>query len=78
MEKVTIPGCKAAYRLYGQDDSALIDLLQRVEEDPPNPGSKVLCRHPFQESKRAFVTPTRVENLLQKWWENGQVSNEFN
>lgn len=42
---------------------ALIDLLQRSVEDPPVVGARVLCRHPFQESKRAYVIPTRVEPL---------------
>jgi hypothetical protein len=28
--------------------SPLVDLLQRENEDPPEVGKKVLCRHPFQ------------------------------
>jgi hypothetical protein len=42
---------------------ALIDLLMRSIESPPQVGQKVLCRHPFQESKRAYVIPSRVESL---------------
>lgn len=51
------------FRLFAADGHALIDLLQKVTEPPPEVGQKVLCRHPFQESKRAYVTPTRVESL---------------
>lgn len=64
VEKITMPGNKSAYRLYGADGHALIDLLQKVDEIPPKVGHKVLCRHPFQESKRAYVIPTRVESLF--------------
>ncbi|XP_015522478.1 nicotinate phosphoribosyltransferase isoform X1 [Neodiprion pinetum] len=71
--KVTMPGKKNAYRLYGADGHALIDLLQRSIEDPPQVGNKVLCRHPFQESKRAYVIPTRVESLYKVYWENGKI-----
>lgn len=33
--KVTMPGHKECYRLYGADGHALIDLLQRKDEPPP-------------------------------------------
>jgi len=71
--KVTMPGRKDAYRLYGADGHALIDLMQRSIEPPPQAGERVLCRHPFQESKRAYVIPTRVEALYKVYWQNGKV-----
>lgn len=72
--KVTMPGNKNVFRLYGADGHALIDLLQRVEESPPEVGQKVLCRHPFQESKRAYVIPTHVEALYKVYWADGRVT----
>ncbi|CAH0553768.1 unnamed protein product [Brassicogethes aeneus] len=74
VEKVTIPGKKNAYRLYSETGFALIDLLQRSVEEPPKINEKVLCRHPFQESKRAFVIPSRVESLLNLYWHNGVIT----
>lgn len=59
VEKVTMPGKKTAYRLYGTEGWAVIDILQKDDEEPPQVGEKVLCRHPFHESKRAYVTPSR-------------------
>lgn len=73
VEKVTMPGNKECFRLYGSDGHALIDLLQRKGEPIPQVGQKVLCRHPFQESKRAYVTPARVEPLMKVFWQNGRV-----
>uniref|UniRef100_A0A182VTQ5 nicotinate phosphoribosyltransferase n=1 Tax=Anopheles minimus TaxID=112268 RepID=A0A182VTQ5_9DIPT len=72
--KVTMPGSKNVFRLYGADGHALIDLLQRVDENPPEVGQKVLCRHPFQESKRAYVIPTQVEPLYRVYWSEGRVA----
>lgn len=71
--KVTMPGKKTAYRLYGADGHALIDLLMRSIEPPPQVGQKVLCRHPFQESKRAYVIPSRVEPLYKVYWQKGKI-----
>lgn len=71
--KVTMPGDKNVYRLFGSDGHALVDLLQRVGESPPEIGQKVLCRHPFQESKRAYVIPSRVEALYKIYWQDGKV-----
>lgn len=77
VEKVTMPGSKNVYRLYGADQHALIDLLQKFDEPPPEVGQKVLCRHPFQESKRAYVIPARVENLYKIYWKNGVICHPF-
>lgn len=71
--KVTIPGRKDAYRLYSEDGFALVDLLQRSVEVPPESKEKVLCRHPFEESKRAYVIPSKVERLLNVYWRNGEI-----
>ncbi|XP_074110299.1 nicotinate phosphoribosyltransferase isoform X2 [Cotesia typhae] len=75
VDKITIPGRKNAYRLYGADSHALIDLLQRCDEPAPQVGTRVLCRHPFQESKRAYVIPTRVETLHKVYWKDGKIVN---
>ncbi|XP_055858073.1 nicotinate phosphoribosyltransferase isoform X2 [Episyrphus balteatus] len=74
VEKVTMPGNKSAYRLYSADGHALIDLLQKVSEPAPEVGQKVLCRHPFQESKRAYVIPSKVKSLYKVFWTNGQIA----
>ncbi|XP_031331456.1 nicotinate phosphoribosyltransferase-like [Photinus pyralis] len=73
VSKVTIPGKKDVYRLYGESGHSLVDLLQKYDESPPEPGKKVLCRHPFEESKRAFVTPSKVERLYKIYWKNGEI-----
>ncbi|XP_018571301.1 nicotinate phosphoribosyltransferase isoform X2 [Anoplophora glabripennis] len=75
--KVNMPGCKDAYRLYSESGYALVDLLQRSIEPPPEVNEKVLCRHPFEESKRAYVIPSRVEKLLNLYWEDGQICQEL-
>ena len=90
VHKITMPGQKEAFRLYSSDGHALIDLLQRPGEDPPqvrgkwlngNPdgmctlqvGKRVLCRHPFEESKRAYVMPHKVESMYKRVWDNGKM-----
>lgn len=73
VEKVTIPGCKSVYRLFGQDGHALIDLLQRKDEPPPEVGKRVLVRHPFQESKRAYVQPVQVQTLHQLCFSDNRI-----
>jgi len=75
VEKVTMPGKKRGYRLYGTDGFAILDLLQTPEELPPKVGVRVLCRHPFEESKRAYVSPFKVEELYHKVWSKGEALN---
>jgi nicotinate phosphoribosyltransferase len=64
MDKMTLPGRKAAYRLYIASGEPVLDLLTPDDEAPPRPGESVLCRHPFDEAKQVIVVASRVEPLL--------------
>ncbi len=74
---MTMPGKKNVYRLYGNDGHALIDLLQLPSEPPPEVNQRVLCRHPFQESKRAWVIPAKVELIYKCIWDGGQIKEQL-
>lgn len=74
--KATFPGKKNSYRLYDKDDCPLVDLLTSSEEPAPVVGEPFLCRHPFIETKRAYLKPSKVENLLIAYWENGRIVRE--
>ncbi|MCL4466028.1 MAG: nicotinate phosphoribosyltransferase [Chloroflexi bacterium] len=67
--KVTIPGRKEAYRLVGADQSPILDLMVQNGEPAPRPDERILCRHPFDETKRAYVTPTAVVPLQNLVWD---------
>lgn len=71
--KVTIPGRKEAYRLIGENGSPILDLLVGCKEDPPKAGVRLLCRHPFNEMKRVYVTPKSVQPLHDLVWD-GKLS----
>jgi len=73
IEKVTIPGRKNLYRLYGHDGKALCDVLTRIDEPEPKTSVRMLSRHPFLEQKRAYVTPTSVQSLYRLYWSNGEI-----
>ncbi len=73
VEKVTIPGRKNLYRIYGHDGKALCDLLTRFDESPPQESVKILIRHPFAEQRRAYVIPTAVKNLYNLYWADGKI-----
>ena len=72
--KISLPGRKNAYRLCaGSGDRAepvaVVDLMTLADEEPPVAGQPVLCRHPFEETKRVLVTPRQVEDLLTVVWD---------
>eukprot|EP00898_Chlorokybus_atmophyticus_P006567 jgi/Chlat1/6911/Chrsp52S06637 len=74
-EKLTLPGKKKAFRLYGKDGRAVADLMQRVTEPDPKVGERVLIRHPFQASIHAYVVPSKVEELNMLVWDGRPVGN---
>ncbi|HEX2988405.1 MAG TPA: nicotinate phosphoribosyltransferase, partial [Chloroflexota bacterium] len=68
--KITLPGKKRAFRLYAGDlPTPVVDLLTLADEAAPQPGERVLCRHPFDETKRLIVIPSRVEDLYEVIWD---------
>jgi nicotinate phosphoribosyltransferase len=75
LSKVTIPGRKSAYRLYSKDGPAM-DLLQSADSPAPTPGERILCRHPFNNLKRAYIRPSKVEPLFNLVW-NGKLVQEL-
>ena len=68
LSKVTIPGKKNAFRLIGTEGVALCDVMVGSNEAPPQVGKRLMCRHPYIERKRAFVTPSFVMELLRPVW----------
>lgn len=75
VEKLVIPCKKSTYRMYSETGHPLMDYMVRAEERAPEVGKRILCRHPFEEQKRAYVTPAKVEPLLKLIWdgENGGI-----
>jgi len=67
--KITIPGKKEAYRLIGEDGRPVMDIMIQVGQQPPRVGEKILCRHPFSETTRAYVTPAGVIPLHECVWD---------
>lgn len=54
-----------AYRLFGSKEKhAVLDIMLEADEEPPQVGKRILCRHPFAEHLLANVTPSRVQPLL--------------
>ncbi len=68
-----MPGSKEAFRLIGTEGVPLLDLIIRVGEQRPAPGKRMLCRHPFDEKKRVYVTPTAVIPLLRLVWKGSKA-----
>jgi nicotinate phosphoribosyltransferase len=74
--KISIPGKKEAFRLYNAAGESILDLLIQCGTTPPVPFKKILCRHPFESNKRAYVIPSRVEALHICVWD-GQLTRPF-
>jgi nicotinate phosphoribosyltransferase len=73
LSKMTIPGKKEAYRLFGEDGYSLLDLMIRVGDKPPESTKRILCHHPFDHIKRVFVAPSKVIPLHHCVWDGKRV-----
>jgi len=73
--KITIPGKKNAFRLYGREGYPLVDLMMLTDEDAPKEGRRILCCHPYDETRRTYVTPTAVQPLYSNVWD-GKITEE--
>ncbi len=71
--KTTIPGRKEAYRLYGKRGHPLADLMIMVGDEAPKAGERILCCHPWDETKRTYVVPACVERLHHLVWNGSQA-----
>lgn len=43
------------------------------DEEEPKINTEILCRHPFEESKRAKVIPARIDKLQLNFWDGKQI-----
>ncbi|MCL7048061.1 hypothetical protein MKW94_024199 [Papaver nudicaule] len=68
VSKVSIPCKKRCFRLFGKEGYPSVDLMTGVNEPPPKVSERILCRDPFNECKRAYMEPQRVEELLKCYW----------
>lgn len=71
--KITIPGRKEAYRLIGENGNPILDLLMGCDEATPKAGVQLLCRHPLEEMRRVYVTPSKIIKLHQLVWDGAVV-----
>ncbi len=74
--KMTLPGRKTPYRLYGKEGYPILDLMISDEEEPPKQGEKILCRHPLNPEKRVYVIPEKVESLHHCFWDGKRTISE--
>ncbi|KAL6069912.1 Nicotinate phosphoribosyltransferase, variant 2 [Balamuthia mandrillaris] len=96
LDKVTLPGKKDVYRLYGLNEIPVVDLIVEAEttsfdrclhrhqqsqeassselqETVPTVGKRIMCHHPSDPQKRAYITPTKVVPLLELVWDCGRL-----
>lgn len=69
--KITIPGSKQVIRIYSTEGYPYVDLMVIDSEvDTLMSKEKVMCKHPFSESKRFIIKPSKMEKLLVTVWDS--------
>ena len=71
-----MPGKKIARRIYVNNE-AVVDLLQRPEETPPEVDKNFVCRHPVDHHTQEEVKPCKIELSHKCFWSNGQASVQY-
>lgn len=69
VSKMSLPCRKDVYRIWGANPYPVIDIMLTCDETAPEIGKKILCLHPFDQKKRAYVTPSKVEKLHHLYWD---------
>src|SRR3989344_3758193 len=67
--KITIPGKKEVWRIFGQGDRPICDILIRANESRPQINQKMFIKDPFDQSKGVLVTPSKAISLLRLVWD---------
>lgn len=62
--KITIPGRKKCFRLYGKAGYCILDLMTLGDEPDPEPNMEILCRHPFEVCGFDCGYHKHIESLL--------------
>lgn len=44
------------------------------DEEKPVVGKRYLCRHPFDEAKRAYVVPEKIEEMCILVWDGSKTN----
>ncbi|CAK5015678.1 unnamed protein product [Meloidogyne enterolobii] len=73
ISKMTIPGRKSVFRLYGKAGFPLVDLMILENDEEPKVGQVKLCIHPCNPVRRANIIPHRVERLHKIYWKDNSV-----
>ncbi len=73
MPKVTIPGSKHAFRIYGHENRPLLDIMCLAGEDAPAVGSTLVCQDPFETHTPFSTVPTKVVDLYTTVFQNSNV-----
>lgn len=72
LSKIPIPGKKRVYRVFGSQGKAICDLMDLAVNEAPQIGKKILAKHPFDQHKKVFVIPSKVEELLCVVFDRGE------
>ncbi|PHJ23825.1 nicotinate phosphoribosyltransferase, partial [Cystoisospora suis] len=71
-EKASLPSKKEVYRLFTKDGKPEVDLIQEAGNAPPREKERIFCRHLYEDRKRCFLVPSKVERLLRGYLVKGK------